>query len=98
MSKWCPRMAAGRSGAKGRIAPGLDADFCIFAPDESFVVDPKRLHHRHPVTPYAGRNLRGVVRSTILRGEVIDGKRPRGQLLARHAAWGKNAADPPSGR
>jgi allantoinase len=50
------------------------------------------------VTPYAGRNLRGVVRSTILRGEVVDGKRPRGQLLARHAAWGKNAADPPSGR
>ena len=30
--------------------------------------------------------LQGVVRSTILRGEVVDGKRPRGQLLARHAA------------
>jgi allantoinase len=97
---WMARAPAEFAGlpAKGRIAPGLDADFCIFAPDESFVVDPKRLHHRHPVTPYAGRNLRGVVRSTILRGEVVDGKRPRGQLLARHAAWGKNAADPPSGR
>jgi allantoinase len=50
------------------------------------VVDPKRLYHRHPVTPYAGRSLHGVVRSTILRGEVVDGKRPRGQLLARRAA------------
>jgi allantoinase len=39
-----------------------------------------------PVTPYAGRRLQGVVRSTILRGEVVDGKRPRGKLLARHAA------------
>jgi allantoinase len=72
--------------AKGRIAPGFDADFCIFAPDESFVVDPARLFHRHPVTPYAGRELRGVVRGTILRGEVVDGQRPRGRLLARHAA------------
>ena len=85
---WMTRAPAEFAGlpAKGRIAPGFDADFCIFAPDESFVVDPKRLHHRHPVTPYAGRRLQGVVRSTILRGEVVDGKRPHGQLLARHAA------------
>jgi allantoinase len=85
---WMARAPAEFAGlpAKGRIAPGFDADFCIFAPDESFVVDPKRLYHRHPVTPYAGRSLRGVVRSTVLRGEVVDGKRPRGQLLARPAA------------
>ena len=85
---WMARAPAEFAGlpTKGRIAPGFDADFCIFAPDESFVVDPKRLFHRHPVTPYAGRRLQGVVRSTILRGEVVDGKRPRGQLLARHAA------------
>jgi len=84
---WMARAPAEFAGlpAKGRIAPGFDADFCIFAPDESFVVDPKRLYHRHPVTPYAGRSLQGVVRSTMLRGEVVDGKRPRGQLLARHA-------------
>ncbi len=85
---WMSRAPAEFAGlpAKGRIAPGFDADFCIFAPDESFVVDPKRLHHRHPVTPYAGRRLQGVVRSAILRGEVVDGKRPRGQLLAGQAA------------
>jgi allantoinase len=70
---------------KGRIAPGYDADFCVFAPDEAFTVDPARLHHRHPVTPYAGRRLFGVVRATILRGEVTDAARPRGRLLARGA-------------
>jgi allantoinase len=88
VATWMARAPAEFAGlpAKGRIAPGFDADFCIFAPDESFVVDPKRLHHRHPVTPYTGRRLQGVVRSTILRGEVVDGTRPRGQLLARHAA------------
>src|SRR3712207_8616058 len=49
-----------------------DADFCVFAPDESASVDVARLHHRHPVTPYAGRRLDGVVRSSWLRGAPID--------------------------
>ena len=71
---------------KGRIEVGFDADFCLFAPDESMVVDPSRLHHRHPVTPYAGRNLTGVVRDTLLRGQSIDLREPRGRLLARGAA------------
>lgn len=71
---------------KGRIAPGCDADFCVFAPHETFVVDPAKLYHRHPVTPYAGRELRGVVRMTILRGQRIDLQRPRGELLTRGAA------------
>src|SRR3989441_1913023 len=71
---------------KGKIAPGFDADFCVFAPDESFVVDPARLYHRHPLTPYAGRRLMGVVRETWLRGEPIDLRSPQGQLLTNGAA------------
>ena len=71
---------------KGRIAPGADADFCVFAPDETFLVDPGRLHHRHPVTPYAGLRLAGVVRTTWLRGRQVDGTEPRGTLLTRGAA------------
>ncbi len=68
---------------KGRIAVGYDADFCVFAPDDTFVVDPATLRHKNPVTPYAGRPLAGVVRGTWLRGaEVLDGA-PRGRLLTR---------------
>ncbi|HEX7746164.1 MAG TPA: allantoinase AllB [Micromonosporaceae bacterium] len=67
---------------KGRIAPGYDADLVAFAPDEPFVVDPARLHHRHPVTPYAGQRLYGVVHRTWLRGCPVDGA-PRGRLLSR---------------
>ena len=80
-----PARLAGLSG-KGRIAPGYDADFCVFAPDESFTVDPARLYHRHPVTPYAGHRLRGVVRDTILRGEPVEAAHPRGRLLGRRGA------------
>ncbi len=71
---------------KGRIGVGHDADFCVFAPDEAFVVDLERLHQRHPLTPYDGRPLLGVVRSTWLRGEELTGERPRGQLLTRGGA------------
>ena len=70
---------------KGRIAPGFDADFCVLAPDESFDVDPNRLYHRNPLTPYSGRRLMGVVRETWLRGELIDLREPRGQFLDRGA-------------
>jgi allantoinase len=51
------------------------------------VVDVERLHHKNPVTPYAGRPLAGVVRSTWLRGERIDlTDQPRGRLLTRGGA------------
>lgn len=77
-----PAQLAGLS-RKGRIAPGYEADFCVFAPGEAFTVDPGRLHHRHPVTPYSGRTLRGVVRATILRGQPVAPESPRGRLLRR---------------
>ena len=35
---------------KGAIAVGADADLVVFAPDETWVVDPARLHHRNPVS------------------------------------------------
>jgi allantoinase len=78
-------------GAKGAIAPGRDADFAVLDPDASFTVDPARLHHRNPVTAYAGRTLTGVVTATYLRGQLVAengtpvAKSPAGRLIERPA-------------
>ncbi|SFT32544.1 allantoinase [Geodermatophilus amargosae] len=74
-----PARLAGLPG-KGAIVVGRDADLVAFAPDEPFTVG--RLEHRNPVTPYAGRELTGVVRRTWLRGREADGS-PLGRLLDR---------------
>jgi allantoinase len=68
---------------KGALEVGRDADFAVLAPEEEFVVEPDRLEHRNPVSPYAGLRLRGVVRSTWLGGRRITTDRPEGRLLSR---------------
>lgn len=85
VADWMARRPADLAGlpGKGRIAVGADADLVAFDPSATFRVDPARLHHRHPVTPYAGRTLAGVVRTTWLRGRPVTGDAPRGRLLTR---------------
>jgi len=92
VAQWMSTRPAQLAGLaqKGRIAVGYDADFCIFAPTESFRVDPAQLYHRHPVTPYAGRVLTGVVRQTLLRGQPIQLERGDGHMLVRNANTGTN--------
>jgi allantoinase len=85
VARWMAERPAALAGLsrKGQIALGYDADFTVFAPDEAFVVDPARLYHRNPITPYAGRPLAGVVRDTWLRGMRVTGDTPNGELLTR---------------
>jgi len=88
IARWMASAPAALAGlpAKGRLAVGYDADLVAFDPDETYVVDPARLHHRHPVTPYAGQTLTGRVRQTWLRGTSLlegGGEAPVGRLLKR---------------
>jgi allantoinase len=74
LARWMslkPAELAGLVGTKGRIAPGLDADFVVFQPEETFVVTNTKLHFRHEVSPYVGERLVGVVQQTWLRGQCI---------------------------
>jgi allantoinase len=81
-----PARLAGCHSRKGRIAAGYDADLVVFDPEANFKVTPERLHYRHPVSPYVGESLRGVVKATYLRGQpvFVDGTfpgEPRGREL-----------------
>jgi allantoinase len=102
VARWmasAPARLAGLAGRKGALAPGCDADVAVLAPDETFTVDPAALHHRNPVTAYAGRTLHGVVLATWLRGRLVatagtPAPDPAGRLLSRPGT-GADVPPPP---
>ena len=69
-----PARLVGLAHRKGRLAPGYDADLVIWDPERSFVVNPAALRQRHPLTPYAGRELYGMVRATFSSGHLVFGR------------------------
>ncbi|MEP6783447.1 MAG: allantoinase AllB [Acidobacteriota bacterium] len=91
LAEWmsaAPARLAGLADRKGAIAVGHDADFVIIDPERGLTVDASRLYHRHPVTPYDGAQLRGLITMTMLRGEIVyeNGEcigEPTGELLNR---------------
>ncbi len=60
-----------RLKGKGSIDVGLDADLCLIAPDDAFVLRAEDLQQRHKMSPYVGATFRGVVKRTVRRGETI---------------------------
>ncbi len=66
-----PAKMAGVSAHVGAIAPGMHANLVAFDKGAAFTLAPEHLHYRHPISPYMGETLRGVVRSTWLRGERV---------------------------
>jgi allantoinase len=96
LTEWlcaAPARLPGLEGSKGAIAPGSDADFVVWNPDETFEVTPESLHHRHKLSPYLGRTLAGVVEATYLAGEKIFERGrflgpPRGKFLWTAAGAG----------
>ena len=58
------------SGHGGPIQAGAPANLVLFDPEHRWTVDPKALHSRSRNTPYAGLELRGKVRFTLLRGRM----------------------------
>ncbi len=71
-----PARILGLEGHGGPIEPGRPANLTVFDPAATWVVEPQRLHSRSVNTPFAGWELSGVVRHTLLRGRptVRDGE------------------------
>jgi allantoinase len=79
---------------KGQIAAGCDADFCVWDPNEEWTVAAADLQQRHKISLYDGQRLRGRVKRTYVRGELVyDGGRfadaPTGNLLRRESVASK---------
>ena len=89
IARWmssAPAALAGLAPRAGSLAAGREANFVVFDPESEFTVTPERLHYRHPISPYLGETLHGVVEATYLRGRPVyaDGtfdSAPRGREL-----------------
>jgi allantoinase len=88
IARWMAEKPARLAGThKGQIAPGFDADFVVFDPEGEFLVTEERLYYRHPISPYLGERLRGIVKATYLRGQpvFVEGELPDGKFPGRAA-------------
>jgi len=77
---WKPAAIAGLDAAAGGdhggpIEAGRVANLVMFDPHATWRVTPAELASRSHNTPFVGRDLRGRVRHTVLRGSptVVDG-------------------------
>jgi dihydropyrimidinase len=79
-------------GSKGAIEVGRDADLVLFDPHAKRTIRQSELHHTSDFTPYEGREVRGAVRSVLLRGQpvirdgALVGGRGAGRFIERSIA------------
>jgi dihydroorotase len=69
---WQPAAIAGVGNDHGgSIEPGRPANLCVIDTNATWTVDPLKLASKARNTPFGGRQVRGRVRHTILRGEPV---------------------------
>jgi len=56
---------------KGKLETGADADLFLWDPEGTTTFSENDIHHRHKVSPYAGKPFAGKVHQTYLNGELI---------------------------
>ena len=56
---------------KGEIAPGSSGDLVVVDPRAEHVIREEDLYYKHKTTPFIGWRLKGRVKYTILRGNIV---------------------------
>jgi len=57
--------------SKGTLGAGRDADLVLFDPDQEWVIDKNHFASKGRNTPFHGQTVRGKVKYTISRGNII---------------------------
>jgi dihydroorotase len=55
----------------GTLAPGAEADLCLFNPDEDWAYDAKAGFSKSSNSPWHGTTLTGRVKTTVVAGEIV---------------------------
>jgi allantoinase len=80
-----PAEICGISDRKGQIVVGKDADLILIDPEAIWKVVPQGEFSRNATSPYLGRQLRGRIKRTLVRGKTVwnDNK------IQAQDGWGK---------
>jgi allantoinase len=66
-----PAVLTGLSRSKGILKQGMDADIVVWDPSSYADTRKENLYHRHKMTPYEGRKLKGKVLATFVGGSQV---------------------------
>jgi allantoinase len=70
-----PAILTGLSRSKGMLKQGMDADIVVWDPSTNADTSKESLYHRHKISPYENKNLKGRVLATFVGGsQVFDSK------------------------
>jgi dihydroorotase len=82
-----PARIWGLAPRKGAIRPGADADIAIVDLAARWTIDDAKLQSRSKITPWHGREVRGLPLHTLVRGRFVMRDR---QLMAATRGWGRS--------
>lgn len=88
-----PARLYGVGDKKGAIRPGLEADFAVVDPNETWILTADMLFNKNKFSAYTGYTFKGRVKQTFVRGKMVykDGqifaKPGSGRLVTRGARY-----------
>ncbi|WP_046178148.1 allantoinase AllB [Domibacillus tundrae] len=97
VAKWTAEKPAERFGLahrKGRIAPGMDADFAIVSMEQTHLVTPDNFYAKHPISVYMGVTFPASVQSVYIRGREVFTKE-KGPAEGAAGKWQLDSVRPP---